>query len=75
MNVNGRPVVPVQPGTVAGKVLQIEGVTPMTVEGNTSATPGKEPIVKRRRQGEGGGEVDDDAMVEAASRVERRQDQ
>lgn len=72
MNVQGQPAVPIQPGTVVGKVLLIEGVTPEGTDGLAAVTPGKVPIVKRRKQGEEGDAVDDD-MSEAASRVEGRQ--
>ena len=48
-------------------MLQIEGATPVAMDSLGAGTPGKAPIVKRRRQGEGEGDADvDDVMSEAA---------
>lgn len=44
----------------------------MTMD-STTITPGKEPIVKRRRQDADGREIDDDSMFEVVSQVEGRQ--
>ena len=60
---NGKVVVP--PGTVAGKVLQIEAA-PNT--STSTGTPGKQPIVKRRCQGEGAyGQDEMEILNEATS--------
>jgi hypothetical protein len=65
----------IPPGTVSGKVLQIEGPHQVTTDSNMISTSGKVPIVKRRRQGLGDEGDIDEHMSEAASHVEGRQSQ
>lgn len=71
VNTQEQPAVLIKLGTVAGKVLLIEGAPPATMDDKEAMTPGKVPIVKRRRQGEEGESVDD-TMSEATSLEDRR---
>lgn len=70
VNAQGQQGVLIQSGTVAGKVLQIEAAP--SKQETTSGTPGKIPIVKRRRQGEGDEGEEDEPMTLAASQVDVR---
>ena len=71
VNGNGADAVPIMPGTVAGKILQIEAA-PVVNDAN-AGTPGKQPIVKRRRRGDDGADGEVDPITEAASHVDGRQ--
>lgn len=65
-------------GKVSNTVLLLENGAATGGSGgttHTSSTPGKVPIVKRRRQGDGGDEVDTDMTNEAASEMEDRRSQ
>nr|XP_020181964.1 uncharacterized protein LOC109767640 [Aegilops tauschii subsp. strangulata] len=71
MNIRGQPV-PNLAGKVADTVLMLEGGSTSTGNEGEQKTPGKVPIVKRRKQGETGDAQRDELMSEAASREEDR---
>ena len=59
-------------GKVADSVLRIEGVPTASTSEAAATTPGKAPIVKRRRQGGEEVEVEDPMNVAASSGEDRR---
>ena len=71
LSVRGQPV-PNMLGKVSNTVLRIESVSAVDDTEKGSNTPGKLPIVKRRKQGEVGSEEDMDLLNEAASEKEDR---
>ena len=72
MNIRGQSV-PNLAGKVSGTVLMIEGATSKTNTDPATSTPGKVPIVKRRRQDGREGDEDMEQLTEAASHEEGRQ--
>lgn len=70
INVRGQPV-----PNLAGNVLMIENTAVKSSGGGETSTPGKFPVVKRRKQGEDGVQQNDDQLNSAASRAEDRRSQ
>jgi hypothetical protein len=74
INVRGQAV-PNLVGKVADTVFLLEGGTATTSSEAGQSTPGKVPVVKRRKQGDDGEVKEDDPMNLAASREEDRPSQ
>lgn len=75
VSVRGQPV-PNLAGKVLNTVLLLEGGSASDgAEVGPSTTPGKAPIVKRRKQGVDGENMDMDVPSEAASDMEGRRGQ